>query len=51
MGDDVRKLQTQLEQHGMRTGGVDGKFGPMTQRAVIGLPAQQGALGQRRGRA
>jgi peptidoglycan hydrolase-like protein with peptidoglycan-binding domain len=34
MGPDVRKLQTALEKHGVRTGGVDGNFGPMTQRAV-----------------
>ena len=35
MGADVRKLQTLLGQHGIRTGGVDGNFGPMTQRAVM----------------
>ncbi len=35
MGADVRKLQTLLEQHGIRTGGIDGNFGPMTQRAVM----------------
>jgi cell wall-associated NlpC family hydrolase len=35
VGPDVRKLQTLLEQHGVRTGGVDGSFGNMTQRAVI----------------
>lgn len=34
MGPDVRKLQAELEKHGVRTGGVDGHFGPMTQRAV-----------------
>jgi peptidoglycan hydrolase-like protein with peptidoglycan-binding domain len=42
MGPDVQKLQTQLEQHGVHTGGADGKFGPMTQRAVIEFQRGQG---------
>jgi peptidoglycan hydrolase-like protein with peptidoglycan-binding domain len=42
MGPDVRKLQSQLEQHGIRTGGVDGNFGPMTQRAVIAFQRSKG---------
>lgn len=42
MGADVRKLQTLLEQHGIRTGGVDGNFGPMTQRAVMDFQRGKG---------
>jgi peptidoglycan hydrolase-like protein with peptidoglycan-binding domain len=42
MGPDVQKLQTQLEKHGVRTGGVDGKFGPMTQRAVTDFQRSKG---------
>jgi peptidoglycan hydrolase-like protein with peptidoglycan-binding domain len=42
MGPDVRKLQTLLEQHGVRTGGVDGNFGPMTQKAVTAFQRAKG---------
>ncbi len=42
MGPEVRKLQTQLEQHGIRTGGIDGNFGPMTQKAVTEFQRAKG---------
>jgi peptidoglycan hydrolase-like protein with peptidoglycan-binding domain len=42
MGPDVQKLQTLLEQHGVRTGGIDGKFGPMTQKAVTEFQRARG---------
>jgi len=42
MGPDVRKLQTLLEQHGVRTGGADGNFGPMTQKAVTEFQRAKG---------
>jgi peptidoglycan hydrolase-like protein with peptidoglycan-binding domain len=42
MGPEVQKLQTLLEQHGVRTGGTDGKFGPMTQKAVTEFQRAKG---------
>lgn len=42
VGPDVQKLQRLLEQHGVRTGGVDGNFGPMTQQAVTAFQRGKG---------
>jgi peptidoglycan hydrolase-like protein with peptidoglycan-binding domain len=45
MGEDVRQLQTLLEQHGIATGGTDGQFGPKTQRAVVAFQKAHGLGG------
>jgi len=36
-GDDVKKLQTSLKNLGLLTGRVDGRYGPMTEKAVLGF--------------
>ncbi|HLM55958.1 MAG TPA: peptidoglycan-binding protein [Pyrinomonadaceae bacterium] len=42
IGDDVTALQTVLEALGHRTGGIDGDFGPNTERAVRSFQLQAG---------
>jgi len=42
VGYDVRVLQIALEDLGYSVGGIDGRFGPMTQRAVVAFQTKFG---------
>lgn len=44
-GEQVKLLQTLLEKHGLRTGGADGNFGPMTHAAVVKFQLAHGLGG------
>lgn len=44
-GEPVKLLQTLLERNGLRTGGADGNFGPMTHAAVVKFQLAHGLGG------
>jgi peptidoglycan hydrolase-like protein with peptidoglycan-binding domain len=44
-GEHVKLLQTLLERHGLRTGGIDGNFGPATHAAVVKFQLANGLGG------